>query len=121
MTPKSNRIPFNAAHVISQETINFVINKVWDCTDSIWPAREISDKEATNEGKANNFQDIDIGHFCAVVVRSDIGETITQYKKLVNDPNPILINTWNTSFGKGVGRLAQGDTKTKEKRTAYLQ
>ena len=45
----------------------------------------------------------------------DTVETITQYKKLVNDPNPILRDIWKTSFRKEAGRLAQGDTKTKTK------
>ena len=34
---------------------------------------------------------------------------------MVNDPNPTLRKTWKTAFGKEVGRLAQGDAKTKTK------
>ena len=36
-----------------------------------------------------------------------------QYKKLANDNNMEVKETWMTAFGKEVGRLAQGDNKTK--------
>ena len=43
----------------------------------------------------------------------DTGETITQYKKLGNDPNNTeLQELWRTGFGKEVGKTAQGDGKT---------
>ena len=51
--------------------------------------------------------------FCAAVVHPDTGETVTQYKKLANDPNNAeLRELWCTGFGKEVGRMAQGDDKT---------
>ena len=63
---------------------------------------------------SEKFHDIDIEHFCAAVIRPDTGETVTQYKKLANDPNNAkLRETWCTGFGKEVGRMAQGDNKTK--------
>ncbi len=53
---------------------------------------------------------VDIEHFCAPVVHPVMGETITQYKKLVNDP--VRSTTWRTGFRKEFGRMTQGDNKT---------
>ena len=38
------------------------------------------------------------------------GETITQYKKLKNDP--LLKDIWETGLGKEFERMVQGDNKT---------
>ena len=114
-TPNSNRMPLVTPHMISQEAVNYLTDKVWDCTTGVWAAKEILVEEATNTDHQNNLQDVDVEHFCAAVVHPETGETITQYKKLINDPNPTLRRTWKTAFGKEVGRLAQGDTKTKTK------
>jgi hypothetical protein len=43
------------------------------------------------------------------------GETITSYKKLINDPPTMEI--WQTAFGKDFGGMAQGDDKTGQKGT----
>jgi hypothetical protein len=43
------------------------------------------------------------------------GETITSYKKLLN--NPATQETWMTAFGKDFGRMYQGDNKTGQKGT----
>ena len=92
-TPNSNRIPLVAPHIISQEAINYLTDKVWDCTTGVWAAKEILVEEATNTDHQNSLQDVDIEHFCAAAVHPDTGETVTQYKKLVNDPNPTLRKT----------------------------
>ena len=89
-TPNSNRIPLVSPHIISQEAINYLTDKVWDCTTGIWAAKEILVEEATNTDHQKSLHDVDIEHFCAAVVYPDTGETITQYKKLVNDPNSTL-------------------------------
>ena len=47
------------------------------------------------------------------MVHPKTGETITQYKKLARDPDPEVRETWQTGFGKEIGRMAQGDDKTK--------
>ena len=44
------------------------------------------------------------------MVHPKTGETITSYKRLLNDPDTAEI--WQTVFGKGFGRMAQGDEKT---------
>mgnify|MGYP001194173132 CR=1 FL=1 len=43
---------------------------------------------------------------CNAVIHPITGETITNYKKVVNDP--ILKKTWEESMCKELGRLAQG-------------
>jgi hypothetical protein len=49
-------------------------------------------------------------HFCAPVIHPVTGESITKYKKLIDDP--ITARTWSRAFGKEFGNLAQGDTAT---------
>ncbi len=43
------------------------------------------------------------------------GETISSYKKLMN--NPATAEVWQTAFGKDFGGMAQGDNKTGQKGT----
>jgi hypothetical protein len=49
-------------------------------------------------------------HFCAPVIHPVMGESITKYKKLVDDP--ITQHIWARAFGKEFGNLAQGDAAT---------
>ena len=49
-------------------------------------------------------------HFCAPVIHPVTGESITKYKKLMNDP--ATADTWSRAFGKEFGNLAQGDDVT---------
>ena len=49
-------------------------------------------------------------HFCAPVIHPVTGESITKYKKLVDDP--ITQHIWSRAFGKEFGNLAQGDAAT---------
>ncbi len=44
-----------------------------------------------------------------------MGETISSYKKLMNDPASAEI--WQTAFGKDFGGMAQGDNKMGQKGT----
>jgi len=44
-----------------------------------------------------------------------MGETISSYKKLMNDPTTMEI--WQTAFGKYFGGMAQGDNKMGQKGT----
>ena len=57
----------------------------------------------------------DIEHFCAPVIHPVTKEHITSYKTLRKDP--LLSETWTTSFGKEFGNLAQGDNKTGQQGT----
>ena len=49
-------------------------------------------------------------HFCAPVIHPVTGESITKYKKLLNEPS--LSQTWSRAFGKEFGNLAQGNKLT---------
>jgi hypothetical protein len=48
-------------------------------------------------------------HFACPMVHPVTGETISSYKKLMNDP--ATAETWQTAFGKDFGGMLQGDNK----------
>jgi hypothetical protein len=54
-------------------------------------------------------------HFASPMVHPIKGETISSYKKLMNDPATAEI--WQTAFGKDFGGMAHGDNKTGQKGT----
>jgi hypothetical protein len=54
-------------------------------------------------------------HYANPMVHPTMGETISIYKRLMNDPK--TAETWQTAFGKDFGGEAQGDNKTGQKRT----
>ena len=54
-------------------------------------------------------------HYASLMVHPMIGETITSYKWLMNNPETAKI--WQTVFGKDFGGMAQGNNKTGQKGT----
>ena len=52
----------------------------------------------------------DLQHLAMPMVHPTTGETISSYKKLMNDP--ITAEIWKMAFGKDFGCMAQGDKKT---------
>ena len=54
-------------------------------------------------------------HLAMPMVYPTTRETISSYKKLMNDPATMEI--WQTAFGKDFGGMAQGDIKTGQKGT----
>ncbi len=54
-------------------------------------------------------------HYANPMVHPVTGETISSYKKLMNDP--ATAEVWQTAFGKDFGGMAQGDNKTGQKGT----
>ncbi len=54
-------------------------------------------------------------HYANPMVHPVTGETISSYKKLMN--NPAMAEVWQTAFGKDFGGMAQGDNKTGQKGT----
>jgi hypothetical protein len=52
-------------------------------------------------------------HFACPMVHPVTGETISSYKKLMNDP--AMAETWQTAFGKYFGGMLQGSNKTGQK------
>ena len=59
-------------------------------------------KDRVKEGETN----VDPEHFANGVVHPVTKETITKYKKLIDDP--LLRDTWLEAMCKELGRLAQG-------------
>ena len=54
-------------------------------------------------------------HYANPMVHPVTGETISSYKKLMNDP--ATAEVWQTAFGKDFGGMAQGDNNTGQKGT----
>jgi hypothetical protein len=54
-------------------------------------------------------------HFVSPMVHPMMGETISSYKKLMN--NPAMAEIWQTAIGKDFGGMAQGDNKMGQKGT----
>ncbi len=54
-------------------------------------------------------------HYANPMVHPIMGETISSYKKLMNDP--AMAEVWQTAFGKDFGGMCQGDNKTGQKGT----
>ncbi len=52
-------------------------------------------------------------HYTNPMVHPVTGETISSYKKLMNDPT--TAEGWQTAFGKDFGGMAQGDNRTGQK------
>ena len=49
-------------------------------------------------------------HYANPMVHLTMGKTISNYKRIMNDPGSA--ETWQTAFGKDFGGMAQGDNKT---------
>jgi hypothetical protein len=52
-------------------------------------------------------------HYANPMVHPVTGETISSYKKLMNDP--ATAEVWQTALGKYFGGMAKGDNKTDQK------
>ena len=104
--------------MISQEAINLVTEATYygDNMD-VWTPNVFLTADTSSSHGTSNY-DADIEHFCAPVVHPDTGETISNYKKLANDP--VMREVWTKSLGKEFGSLAQGDDLTKTPGTNTL-
>jgi hypothetical protein len=60
---------------------------------------------------------INFEHFAMPMIHPTIGETITSYKKLMN--NPATQETWMAEFGKDFGGMCRGDNKTGKKKNGH--
>jgi hypothetical protein len=58
---------------------------------------------------------INFEHYANPILHPVMGQTISSYKKLMN--NPTTAEVWQTAFGKDFGGMAQGDNKTGQKET----
>ncbi len=82
-------------------------NEVWNNSPQHFTPTNLRPKE---EPTAANLE-----HFAMPMIHPTTGETISSYKKLMNDPTTMEI--WQTAFGKDFGGMAQGDNKTGQKGT----
>jgi len=57
-------------------------------------------------------------HFASPMIHPTTGETISSYKRLMNDPETAEV--WQTAFGKDFGEMAQGGDKTGQKGTMFV-
>ncbi len=94
-------------NVISQQAIIFLTNKVWNNSPQHFTPKILQPKE---DATAANLE-----HLAMPMVHPTMGETISSYKKLMN--NPATMEIWQTAFGKDFGGMAQGDKKTGQKGT----
>ena len=95
--PNSERLPyFNRSHIISQEAVNLLTEKVYyGETGNHWtPHILITASPMTR----NDNLDLDVEHFCTPVIHLVTEETINKYQKLVKDP--VTHDIWTTTFGK---------------------
>ena len=65
------------------------------------------------EDNVQNF-----AHFVLLMVHPTTGESISSYKRLMNDPETAEV--FQTAFGKDFGRMGQGDNKTGQKGTTSV-
>ena len=89
-------------NVISQQAMNFLTDKVWNNLPQHFTPTNLRPKE---DATAANLE-----HFAMPMIHPTTGETISSYKKLMNDPDTMEI--WQTAFGKDFGGMAQGHNKT---------
>jgi hypothetical protein len=54
-------------------------------------------------------------HFASPMMHPVMGQTISSYKKLMN--NPATAEVWQTAFGQDFGGMAHGGNKTEKKGT----
>jgi hypothetical protein len=94
-------------NIISQQAMNFLTDEVWNNSPHHFTPKNLRPKEETT---AANLE-----HLAMPMIHPTTGETISSYKKLMNDPATMEI--WQTAFGKGFGGMAQGDNKMGQKGT----
>ena len=112
---RANKISFRCPTMFSKDAVNLVTAGIYYREgEDKWTPRTFITASTGNSHGDNNY-DVDVEHFCAPVVHPITGETITQYRKLKDDP--ATKDVWNTAFGKEFGNMAQGDKKTGTKGT----
>jgi len=94
--------------MITQQALNVLTVRELATADTIFTPRALLPHAA--RAHAPHFE-----HYASPMVHPITGETISSYKKLMNDPATAEI--WQTAFGKDFGGMAQGDNKTGQKGT----
>ena len=68
--------------------VNLLTQKLFDTQDEDGTPGDFLDYSPTERAPLKNYHAVDIDHFCAAMVHTDIRKTIPQYKKLAQDSNP---------------------------------
>ncbi len=90
---------------IPQEAINFLTKCVWANFPDVCTPAKLKSKSTT--------LCLDLQQIAMSMVHPTMGETISNYKRLMHDPDTSEV--WQTAFGKDFGLMAQGDNKTGQK------
>ncbi len=94
--------------IISQQALNAMTMK-----EALYPPEAFSPSHLTMPAFVDKIPNY--AHYASPMVHPTTGETITSYKRLMNNPKTAKI--WKTAFGKDFGGMAQGDNKTGQKGT----
>jgi hypothetical protein len=109
--PKVRFIPITGRlrnhNINSQQAMNFLTDEVWNNLPQHFTPANLRPKE---DATTANLE-----HLEMPMIHPTTGETISSYKKLMNDPATMEI--WQTAFEKDFGGMAQGDNKTGQKGT----
>ena len=83
---KAKKVSFMCPTMFSKEAVNLVTAGIYygEGEDKWTPKTFIT--ASTGNSHGDNNYDVDVEHFCAPVVHPVTGETITQYRKLKDDP-----------------------------------
>jgi hypothetical protein len=95
-----------SARLISQQALNAMTMR-----EALTPPMVFTPRKyvpVTYDDNVPNF-----AHFASPMIHPTTGETISSYKRLMNDPETAEV--WQTAFGKDFGGMAQGDDKTGQK------
>ncbi len=92
-----------SARLISQQALN-----VMTMREALTPLTVVTPRKFVPIAYEDNVPDF--AHFASPMVHLTTGETISSYKRLINDPETAEV--WQTVFGKDFGGMAQGDDKT---------
>jgi hypothetical protein len=100
---------FCNTQIISQEALNHLLmDDIQNDATNFTPTKLMQVQTAP----------VDFEHFAMPMIQPVTGETISSYKKLMNDPATAEI--WMTAFGKDFGSMCQGNDKTGQKGTNVM-
>jgi hypothetical protein len=89
--------------LVTQQAINVLTIQEEVSLDTMYTLQGMMNKQA--QVLPTMFE-----HFASPMVHPVTGETISRYKKLMN--NPATAEIWQMAFGKDFGGMVQGDNKT---------
>ena len=101
-------IDANTWEVFAQQAINVITTHELDTANTTFTPRALV--PFANTKRATCFK-----HYASPMVHPITDETISSYKKLMN--NPATTEVWQTAFGKDFDGMAQGCNKTGQKGT----